>query len=149
MLWGLGAYSAQYRVLSDTEGCDFGDWLNLTIELGYRPEDRLGRAFRAAKLLCQDDKKAWQMFWLKASWADEAMSHPKLWCVTEALAERLLAVKRRMPGEQAVQIIEDAWGKAPKLGLPFLEMGSQWRSRFLPLVPPPSRRSTECSPACR
>jgi hypothetical protein len=60
-----------------------------------------------------------------ARWTDEALDHPQLWKVVEALTEELVTVKTRMSGNRVERIIRRAWGHGS-----YLEMGPQWRRRF-------------------
>ncbi|MCE5267230.1 MAG: hypothetical protein LLG00_05035 [Planctomycetaceae bacterium] len=62
-----------------------------------------------------------------AKWTGEALDHPRLWPVVEALAAKLLTVKTRLSGPAAVRIMRQAWGGGC---LPYREMGPKWRRRF-------------------
>jgi hypothetical protein len=63
-----------------------------------------------------------------AAWTDEAFSHPKLWAVVVALAERLMTIKTRMCGTRVCDIMDNAWNE--EAAVPYLKMGPTWRRRF-------------------
>jgi hypothetical protein len=86
------------------------------------------KALILANTVCGDEQKARRMVRVIAGWTDEALAHPRLWAVVEALGEELLAIKTRMSGKCACQIMEKAWGGND--ALPYMEMGAVWRRRF-------------------
>jgi hypothetical protein len=88
----------------------------------------VAHALRLAEHLCGSNDIARKEIRRMASWTDEALSHPRLWGVIEALAEKLAAVKYRMGGTRACRIMNKAWGH--ETALPYLEMGPKWRRRF-------------------
>jgi hypothetical protein len=124
----LAGYAAQSRV----DPALGGDWFDrLLAEGGWEHvEDHdVNRAVRVSKALRGDNGDGWQFLRRMAFWTDEALNHPWLWAVVEALAERLQTVKTRISGGQAVDIMAKAWPWAGDK-LPFVEMGQEWRRRF-------------------
>jgi hypothetical protein len=131
---------AKQRMMHDlagygTEGklnpVDDWHWLDIQLDEGeweYSEGDDINRAVKVAKAVCGDNGNAWRMLRKMAAWTDEAILHPRLWAVIDALAKQLVTVKKRMGGIKAYRIMEKAWGE--NTGLPYMDMGRQWRRRF-------------------
>jgi hypothetical protein len=76
-----------------------------------------------------------------AAWTLDAVTHPRIWPVIAALAERLQSATSRMYRREAYEVMDAAWGEGRKtqsyypwereMSLPCLSMGPQWRRRFL------------------
>ncbi|MBN2577646.1 MAG: hypothetical protein JXB10_01465 [Pirellulales bacterium] len=126
IMYFLGGYAAEGRVGKYQnehwfqEEIDSGDW-------EFSEGEDINKAVSLAKVVWGDNGQAWKILRRLAAWTDEALSHPRLWSVVNALSERLIAVKRRISGGRVCKIMEDAWGEP---GLPCMEMGRQWRRRF-------------------
>lgn len=124
-------YLAGYAVESKLAPPEAVSWLDKNLEEGEWEDsdgEDLNKAVHLAKRLCGDNGHVWRMVRRMASWTDEALSHPRLWAVVEALSEQLLTVKTRMCGKRARRIMDKAWGENPLL--PYMEMGQLWRRRF-------------------
>ena len=89
----------------------------------------LYHAFEIAKVVHGDNGLAVRMIRRVATWTDEALSHPRMWAVVEALAAQLMNIKTRMSGRRAERIMLRAWGVLYE-GIPFLTMGRKWKRRF-------------------
>ena len=126
MLYRLAGYATEGKLSPP----DSMHWLETALEEGeweWNEEEDLSKAVKLANAVCGDNGNAGRMLRRMASWTDEALSHPRLWGVVEALAEQLATVKGRMSGHKAYLIMKEAWGEGT---LPYLEMGRRWRRRF-------------------
>lgn len=138
MMYHLAGFAAQSRVQILDRKIEGWGWLHEELDSGeWDVEGRdVSRAWRTAKAVWGDNGNSWRMLSRMAMWVDEALSYPKLWAATQALAKHLVAVKYRMLGSCASRIMIEAWGD-PSF-LPYLEMGAKWRRRF-PFYPKPFR----------
>jgi hypothetical protein len=127
MMFDLAGYAAVSRLSNPPDAT----WLEARLDEGeweYSEDEDIHKAVNTAKVICGDNNRAWKMLRRMASWTDEAVSHPQLWALVEALAAQLLAAKTRISGNRAERIMDDAW-RGPS-GLPYMEMGQRWKRRF-------------------
>lgn len=94
----------------------------------YEGEHDFDKAHQVAQALYGDSGKCWEFLERMAVWTDEALSHPRMWAVVEALAERLQTIKTRLSAQAAIKIMSAAWGEST--GLPYLQIGPDWEQRF-------------------
>jgi len=131
---------AERRVMADLAGPAAADrvrdsegyWYDELMEdwglLGDDPNHDAGLAVVLTKALYGDTGRAWQFLRRMAQWTDEALSHPQVWAVVEALADRLQSTKTRLSGSSANRIMDRAWGLPGTF--PLAHMGRTWRRRL-------------------
>lgn len=131
VIFHLAGYAAQSRVdpnLGEEWLCEM---LDTGEDLLYEEGD-IGRAVRDSEALYGENSSACWFLNRMFIWTEEALSHPRLWGVVEALANRLQTVKTLISGAAIIEIMENAWGKSPEpyRGAAWMQMGYKWRRRF-------------------
>jgi hypothetical protein len=147
IMFGLAGYAAGNR-LKEPDDTDWLDQLIKDDEWEVEGHD-IFEVIRTANSLwgepkdgCICSRGTWSRIRRLAAWTDEALSHPRLWAVVEALAEQLQTVKTRMFTRRICHITRTAWGD---LGFPpYRSMGPKWRRRF---SLPERLRATSSKPA--
>lgn len=108
------------------------DWLNELLNNQSQMESRTSDISAAVEIAAvyhyhADYVAQRRMLRTAAKWTEEALSHPRLWAVVEALAKRLKR-HQTMAAYVAWQIMGDAFG--PCDGTPYKSFGKQWQRRF-------------------
>lgn len=132
IMHGLAGYAAQARIYPPPY-----HWFDVCWEqqdsYDWNPEDAASSddviaALHIARTMKGRNGNAYRLLKRMADWTDEALSHPQLWAVVQALAESLLTTKRRMGASRVCRIMQSAWGN--DLPRPYAQMGRKWRRRF-------------------
>jgi hypothetical protein len=130
MMNHIAGHVAGFRVATPDESTKLSSYLIESNGCYVKEEDVL-IAWRIAEWAHHGRKCHATTMWLRACrWTAEAMNHPRLWNTVEALASELQKVKTRIAGQRVRGIMREAWGND---GVPYMEMGRQWRRRFASL----------------
>jgi len=123
----LAGYAAEKHVNPHGDWIWFDDLLECP-EWCWDGTEDFAKALNLAKMLYGDTGRARHFLRRMNDWTEEALHDPRLWAVVEAVAKRLLTTKRRVGGRKLFDITTEAFGESH--GLPYMEMGRNWRRRF-------------------
>jgi hypothetical protein len=128
IMCNLAGTAAAYRVDPEADPDLHDIWYDQLIEDNACPGGKdMALSIRVAQALYGDTGRAWQFLRRMARWTDEALSHPQVWAVVQALADRLQSTRARLSGSTANRIMDRAWGLPGTF--PLLLMGRKWRRR--------------------